>query len=167
MITSIRDMMGLFRHFQVRPKLDPMWYILYCPLLLLMKDKPRQCWHATEVSHSPAPHTQTSFSLGSPAVCTHSPVTPPESAASWFPPGCQPGEVENTHRDDYRDRRTHGSRVETLWALWYSAIWGFSCYWIIFLQKGQWRWFVLGQILIIQVNLFSQQQITSLSQRAV
>lgn len=80
-------------------------------------------WHA----HSPAPHTQTSFSLGSPAVCTHSPVTPPESAASWFPPGCLPVEVGNTHHDDYRDRHMCGSQEETLWSLWYTAIWGFSC----------------------------------------
>ena len=66
----------------------------------------------TELRRSPAPHTQTSFSPGSPAVCTHIPVTPPESAASRFPPGGLPVEVENTHRDDYRG--THGSKEETL-----------------------------------------------------
>lgn len=63
-----------------------------------------------QYSHSLAPHTQTSFSLGSPAVCTHSPATPPESAASWFPPGCLPEEAENTQHDDYSDRQMQGSK---------------------------------------------------------
>lgn len=43
-------------------------------------------------SHSPAPHSQTFFSLGSPAACKRSPETPPESAASTFPPGRLPEE---------------------------------------------------------------------------
>lgn len=44
---------------------------------------------------SPAQHTQTSSSPGSPAACKHSPVTPPESGSSWFLPGRLP--EEDTH----------------------------------------------------------------------
>lgn len=71
-----------------------------------VKDQPHYCYHASKVRHSPVPHTQTSFSLGSPAVCTHSPVTPPESASSCFPPGSLPKEA---HHSDYSDRQMHGS----------------------------------------------------------
>lgn len=46
-------------------------------------------------SHSPVPHTQISFSLGSPAVCIHSPATPPGSASAWFPLGRLPAKVDN------------------------------------------------------------------------
>lgn len=60
--------------------------------------------HIINDSHSPAPHIQISFSLGSPAVYTHSPVTPPESASSWFPLGRLPVEAENTHRYEGTNR---------------------------------------------------------------
>ena len=140
-ITLCQNRMGLFGHFRWREKLIRPILALFAFINVKDTEKPRQCWHTTEVSHSPAPHTQTSFSLGSPAACTHSPATPPESAASWFPPECLPVEVENTHHDDYRDQHMHGSKEECF--LWYSTIWGFSCYGIIFLQREHWSWLVL------------------------
>ena len=95
-----------------------MTHLLLHLAFINVSDTPRPSrQRAAEVSHSPAPRTQTSFSPGSPAACTHTPVTPPESAASCFPPGSLPVEVENTHththRDDYRDGRMHGSREDT------------------------------------------------------
>lgn len=50
-------------------------------------------------------------------------MTPPESAFSWFPPGCLPVE-ENTHHDDYRckeaKKKKHYGLCETV--LWDSVL---------------------------------------------
>lgn len=53
---------------------------------------------------SRAQHIQISSSLGSPAVCTHNPATPPGSASSSFPLGCRPLKTKKTWRDDFRSR---------------------------------------------------------------